>query len=161
MDETFYFNKLYPLQDKVLKVINDLNTGFYLTGGTASSRAYLHHRFSDDLDFFVNDNENFILWADRIINSLNKYSEWKIEILLKENRFVRFSLVQENVSLKMEFVNDVPSHIGSIIKHDVLGRIDNPENILANKLTALIGREESRCVCFQCNKFIKRHLFNL
>jgi len=28
---------------------------FYLTGGTTLSRVYLHHRYSDDLEFFVND----------------------------------------------------------------------------------------------------------
>ena len=50
MDREFYFTKLYPLQDRVLRVINGLDTGFYLTGGTASSREYLHHRFSDDID---------------------------------------------------------------------------------------------------------------
>jgi len=33
-------------------------TPFFLTGGTALSRYYTHHRYSDDLDFFViNDSE--------------------------------------------------------------------------------------------------------
>lgn len=144
MDKTYYYNKLYPLQDKVLKIITGLNTGFYLTGGTASSRAYLHHRFSDDLDFFVNDDENFTLWTDRIINILVNSSDWKIEILLKDIRFVRFSLIQEDMLLKIELVNDVPSHIGSIVKHDILGKVDNSENILANKITALVDREEPK-----------------
>ncbi len=50
MDKDFFFAKLYPFQDRVLAKISALNTGFYLTGGTAaSSRAYLHHRFSEDL----------------------------------------------------------------------------------------------------------------
>jgi predicted nucleotidyltransferase component of viral defense system len=53
-NSSFYLNVLYPLQDAVLKVINAADTEFYLTGGTASSRGYLNHRFSDDLDFFVN-----------------------------------------------------------------------------------------------------------
>jgi len=51
----YYFNKLYPLQDRVLKAIAACETDFYLTGGTALSRWYLHHRFSDDLHCFVND----------------------------------------------------------------------------------------------------------
>jgi hypothetical protein len=38
MDRAFYFDTLYPLQDQVLKVITAIETGFYLTGGTASSR---------------------------------------------------------------------------------------------------------------------------
>lgn len=45
---TFYFEQLYPLQDLALALIQQQDTGFYLTGGTAVSRVYLHHRFSDD-----------------------------------------------------------------------------------------------------------------
>ncbi len=96
------------------------------------------------MDFFVNDNENFTLWANRIINSLVNFPNGKVEILQKDNRFVRFSLVQEDVLLKIELVNDVPSHMGSMAEHDVLGKVDSPENILANKITALIGREEPK-----------------
>jgi len=51
----FYFDILYPMQDQALRVIRSVNTEFYLTGETAASRVYLQHRFSDDLDLFVND----------------------------------------------------------------------------------------------------------
>ena len=34
----------------VHKKLKTLNQPFYLTGGTAVSRGYLHHRYSDDLD---------------------------------------------------------------------------------------------------------------
>jgi len=50
--EKFYTESLYPFQDGVLKLINALKTPFYLTGGTAISRHYYNHRYSDDLDFF-------------------------------------------------------------------------------------------------------------
>ena len=63
----FYFKQLYPLQDQVLSLIRQVDTGFYLTGGTAASRGYLQHRFSDDLDFFVNDDPRFSLWVERLI----------------------------------------------------------------------------------------------
>lgn len=86
MDKEYYYKKLYPLQDKVLRIINDLDTGFYLTGGTASSRGYLHHRFSDDIALFVNDDHRFGLWADRIIHSVSASAEkkWGIEVLQRE-----------------------------------------------------------------------------
>lgn len=54
MSESYYRDQLYPLQDKVLYCIDKINTPFYLTGGTALSRCYLDHRYSDDLDFFQN-----------------------------------------------------------------------------------------------------------
>jgi hypothetical protein len=37
----------------VLALLRQIETGFYLTGGTAASRGYLNHRFSDDLALFV------------------------------------------------------------------------------------------------------------
>ena len=53
VDHGVYFETLYPFQDRVLQTIAGLETGFYLSGGTAASRGYLNHRFSDALDLFV------------------------------------------------------------------------------------------------------------
>jgi hypothetical protein len=38
----------------------------------------------------------------------------------------------------------VPSRVGPVSEHPVLGRLDSAENILANKLTALADREEPK-----------------
>ena len=48
MEREEHFTRLYPLQDAVLAAFAATDTEFYLTGGTAASRAYLGHRFSDD-----------------------------------------------------------------------------------------------------------------
>lgn len=146
MDKNFYFNKLYPLQDSFLSVIQRIDQKFYLTGETVASRVYLHHRFSDDLDFFLNDIPEFNLWVDRIFNAMTKTKEWKLDILLREERFARCLIIDKEIELKVEFVNDVPSHRGDINTHPVLGRVDSAENILANKLTALIDRNEPKDV---------------
>lgn len=69
---SFYFDVLYPLQNHVVAAINKADTDFYLTGGTAASRGYLNHRFSDDLDYFVNDDNRFGLWVERVIQALNR-----------------------------------------------------------------------------------------
>ena len=138
----FYFDVLYPFQDRVIKTIRSLDTGFYLSGGTAASRGYLGHRFSDDLDYFVNDDERFGLWAERLIQALSQ--EWKCDVLMKEQRFVRLQLAQNAVLLKIEMINDVPARVGEISDHPVLGRLDSAENILANKVTALLDREEPK-----------------
>ncbi len=125
-------------------MVSEIDTGLYLTGGTAASRAYLHHRFSDDLDFFTNDSPNFELWADRLIQVLQAREDWSTTVVQRERRFVRLSLVRNGVTLKIDIVNDVPSHLGEIRRHEILGRIDTPENILANKLTAAVDREEPK-----------------
>lgn len=141
-NSAFYFDVLYPFQDRAIQAINRADTGFYLTSGTAASRGYLQHRFSDDLDYFVNDDNRFGLWVERIIQSLNK--EWKCEVLMKEERFARLNLVQKDLSLKIEMINDVPARVGDIQNHPILGRLDSAENILANKVTALLDREEPK-----------------
>lgn len=128
----------------VLQILNELDTGFYLTGGTAASRAYLYHRFSDDLDLFVNDSPHFSLWSSRIIDACVRSSEWTTRVLVQEQRFVRISLDAGSDSLKLELINDVPAHIGSVIADPVLRRIDSAENILANKVSALLDREEPK-----------------
>jgi predicted nucleotidyltransferase component of viral defense system len=144
MDKTFYFDILYPLQNDVLQVINLLGTEFYLTGGTATSRGYLNHRFSDDLDLFVNDSPQFLLWAERIIQTLNQSSHWQCNILNRDEHFIRLVLSQQQTQLKIELINDVPAHVGDIEVHSTLGRLDSKENILANKITALLSREEPK-----------------
>ncbi len=140
----FYFEALYPLQDDVLRVIRKVDTGFYLTGGTAASRGYLHHRFSDDLDFFVNDDDRFGLWVERIIQALTHETGWQSLVSLREERFARLTLIRSGISLKIELINDVPARVGEVIDHPVLGRLDTAENILANKVTALLDREEPK-----------------
>jgi hypothetical protein len=142
--DPFYTQKLYPFQDDVLHIIARLDTGFYLTGGTAASRGYLHHRYTDDLDFFVNDEPEFNLWVDRVIQALNATEGWALEIVSRYDRFARLNLIRPDLALKLELINDVPSHVGQVTTHPVLGKLDSAENILANKLTALMAREEPK-----------------
>lgn len=144
VDRDFYFYSLYPLQDHVLHVLNGLDIGFYLSGGTAASRGYLHHRFSDDLDLFVNDDNNFNLWSQRVIQGLSQHPEFSVQVLVAEQRFVRLNVAQDQVLLKVEMINDVPARVGSIQQHPILGRLDSAENILANKVTAALDREEPK-----------------
>jgi hypothetical protein len=144
MDRAYFFETLYPLQDRVLAVAGGADTGFYLTGGTAASRGYLQHRLSEDLDFFANDAAEFGLWAQRLIDALNGDRRWRVDIGLRESRFVRLTVTAAETALKVEIVNDVPAHVGEIRMDPVLGRLDSPENILANKITAALDRNEPK-----------------
>ena len=143
-DHDFYLGRLYPMQDRVLARLASIQTGFYLTGGTAASRAYLHHRFSDDLDFFVNDDDRFGLWAQRVVQALVGEGDWHVLVVHQEARFVRLTVTDADIVLKIEMVNDVPAHVGELKRDPVLGLLDSAENILANKLTAVVDRKEPR-----------------
>lgn len=48
---------LNPFQQKTVQIIKTsvLSKKFYLSGGTALSEFYLHHRISEDLDFFTQE----------------------------------------------------------------------------------------------------------
>lgn len=137
------WDALYRLQDRVLLHLKRAEQGFYLTGGTALSRGYYQHRYSEDLDFFANDAGDFELWRDRCFHALQTASTaegWRLEVILRDVRFGR-AVVHGDVPLKLEFINDVPFHVGLPWTHPVLGALDTKENILANKITALVDRQ--------------------
>ncbi len=142
MSKKYYTNNLYPFQDSVLKLIMEVDDTFYLTGGTALGRHYLKHRYSDDLDLFVNRENNFKQLANKIILQLqNHYSE--VEIALLSEDFARIFIHNEKYSLKIEFVNDILFHAGEIQFADFFHRIDSWKNILSNKICAL-SRDEAK-----------------
>lgn len=136
----YYEDIIYPLQDKIFSVIEKSRTPFYLTGGTALSRFYFNHRYSDDLDFFVNDDQKFNEYLNIIFTNL-KREGIEFEIKVKDEKFSRI-IVKEK--LKIEFVNDIPFYLGDTvtIKNASFSRIDNLNNILSNKITSFRDREE-------------------
>lgn len=136
MQSEYYRKTIYPLQDKAFPAFK--GSPFYLTGGTALSRGYYNHRYSDDLDYFVNFHPEFQRLAQMQVDKLLMIFDSKVEVDYKGEHFYRIFVTEER--LKIELINDVPSHIGSIIDHPLLGRIDSKENILANKLTAIVDR---------------------
>ncbi|OFX32468.1 MAG: hypothetical protein A2X08_00640 [Bacteroidetes bacterium GWA2_32_17] len=137
MQEKFYYNKLYSFQDEVLKLIDLAETDFYLTGGTALSRVYLKHRYSDDLDFFINNSNKFSTFVNKINNILTKQYKEKIEIITTADSFVRLHLKKDDIILKIDFVNDIEYRFGQLIKWEKFSKIDNQFNILSNKISAL------------------------
>ncbi|MBK7627183.1 MAG: nucleotidyl transferase AbiEii/AbiGii toxin family protein [Bacteroidales bacterium] len=102
MQKDYYQNILYPLQDKILRIIENLPVDFYLTGGTALSRAYLNHRYSDDLDFFVNQNSNFEKQVELILTSIRS-KKLKTEVAVTGESFTRVFVHQNEAILKNRF----------------------------------------------------------
>ena len=137
------YTKLYQLQDKFLKFWETINTPFYLTGGTALGRFYLEHRYSEDLDFFVNSDNDYKKHINTIYQAISKVFSLDVENNLFYDDFTRLFIIDNDISLKLEFVNDIPyrtDNTNSIF----FGKIDTPINILSNKLAALINRDEPK-----------------
>jgi hypothetical protein len=137
------YKKLYQLQDKFLSWWHTLGFPFYLTGGTALGRFYLNHRFSEDLDFFCNSLPDYQFY----ITALKSEISLKFAVDLKNSLFTedytRFYIGENNQSLKVELANEVAYYPGKPLKYD-FGWIDTPLNILSNKLTAILGRDEPK-----------------
>jgi len=143
MQEELYRDKIYPFQDEVLKVIDKAKVDFYLTGGTALSRCYLMHRYSDDLDLFVNAHPEFKKQTNKIV-SLIKQFRWHCTVSTTSDTFARIMLEQAgdpDIALKVDFVNDVPSHFGEVTNTKIYSKVDGWRNILSNKLCALSRME--------------------
>ncbi|MGV8118823.1 MAG: nucleotidyl transferase AbiEii/AbiGii toxin family protein [Candidatus Xenobiia bacterium LiM19] len=141
-----HYERLYSLQDKVLNIISSLKTEFYLTGGTALSRGYLHHRYSDDLDFFIHGEKAFIDNVQALVIQLRTLP-YLVEVERMHEAFSRIIVKEDdeskdNLILKVDFVNEkhLP-HFGSLLPLPFFPLVDNMRNILSNKIGALTRLE--------------------
>ncbi len=145
---TQFYRDLYALQDRVFKVVEEYD--YYLTGGTALSRFYLNHRFSEDLDFFIHKKQNFLTEVQEIIAKLKTH--FTLETLVLTQDFAQIFLHTEKFSknygenfqakLKVDFVNELEiPRFGELKPFQAFSRVDNLQNILSNKITAITRLE--------------------
>jgi len=133
------YKKLYGLQDKVLDTVFECENEFYLTGGTCLSRFYQEKRYSDDLDFFTNNSSRYGFAVKNIKTALQK--NFDLTVKVESKSFTRFKI---NGLLQIDFVNDIAARYKSVKVLENNYIIDNVENILSNKLTAVIGRDSPK-----------------
>ena len=135
-------SRLTPFQREVLEAFFERAKGFYLTGGAALAGFHLGHRETHDLDLFtlvgpLTDGVEALHGLGRAIRArceeVRTAPEFRRFVLSREDDSVVVDLVVERAP---QLVADKP-WVGSI-------QIDPPEEILANKLCALLGRAEIR-----------------
>ena len=136
MPENKLYSKLYTVQDEVLKLVQNEHVDFYLTGGTALSRGYLNHRYSDDLGFFMNQAPDFKQQVKRVIGAFRQ-AGLELDTGTVSESFVRMTVRIDQISIKIDFVNDVGYHFGEFKTADFFHKIDSWRNILSNKLCAI------------------------
>ena len=127
-----------------MNILFHSGTDFFLTGGTALSRAYFNHRYSDDLDFFVNKSITFDEQLDRVLNLLLEGGfSWNTDSdFIRSEHYTTIKVKKDSeVSLKLDFVNDLVPIFGEVQKTDLFYRTDSIQNILSNKLSAIFRYE--------------------
>lgn len=140
--ESLDYVLLYRIQDQVLEIASGVDTNFYLTGGTCLNRFFFEKRHSADLDFFSNENnlfrEDMRLLLDAFQTAVCQY-----EVLVDTRDFVR--LLVRSV-LKVDLVNDRVYRFGRSCRTPDGIVLDNTVNIAANKICAILGRDEPKDV---------------
>lgn len=137
----FYEDKLYPLQDRIFTIASVYDDKIYLTGGTALSRFFFHHRFSDDLDFFTTT-DDLKLIANDLIARLNDKG-YVVHVMNLDVYFARFIIEKNRIQLKIEFVKEF-NRFGKSVKTEKGVFINNLDDIGAEKITAFEDRAEMK-----------------
>ncbi|MFQ5455311.1 MAG: nucleotidyl transferase AbiEii/AbiGii toxin family protein [Nitrospirota bacterium] len=117
-----------------------IEESFFLTGGTALSVFYLHHRLSDDLDFFTLNSLDLAeidFWIKRMWTGEGvkiKDSPNFLSYLIKETKvdFVIDALSNREDREKILFEN----------RHNLL--VDTINNIVSNKFCTIVSRIEPK-----------------
>lgn len=117
-------------------------SNFYFTGGTALSAFYLHHRQSDDLDFFSEKQFN----EESITSKLTAFSQnyaFKFTFTQVDNVTIYILRFPDNEELKVDFVFQPFKRLdkGEIIQSFY---IDSLTDIAVNKLLAIRQRKTAK-----------------
>jgi len=136
-------NELTPLQKEVLVLFgkSPLRDKFYWTGGTLLSVVYLHHRRSEDLDFFSDEPFSH----NDIIGFLRDVKEKaKLNFVEEKKVFDRWEFFLHNAEeVRLEFAHyDHPRLKERETWNGIF--IDSFDDIATNKLMALFDRNEPK-----------------
>lgn len=135
---------LTPDQTTVLQLFSEnelLSKQFCLSGGTALSAFYLHHRYSDDLDFFTDKPFELSIVSPFItaVKNTLKTNAPTYEHLYDRHIFV----FGRNPILKVEFTAYPFLHLDQPLTKNGI-TIDSKRDIAVNKLFALFDRNEPK-----------------
>ena len=116
---------------------------FYLTGGTALAEYYLGHRLSYDLDLFTSEANLILPFSYRVEQAAQK-AGWQMKIVRRFSSFVMLQVDQGENSLKVDLSLDSPFRLAPSEQGDAGVRVNDFQDIQADKTLAFFGRAEPR-----------------
>ena len=135
---------LTNIQNQVIRMLSkdtSFRRHFYLTGGTALSEYYLHHRLSEDLDFFTEEVVDKI-WLNSLAKKVGRTLNAKKDIQESFNRnLVYFTAASEII--KTEFTYFPFSQIEKAKLKTGL-KIDSLTDIAVNKFFTIYQKPSAR-----------------
>ena len=132
-----------PLKRDFLNAWFTRDSSFFLTGGSALGIFYLHHRYSYDLDFFTETGWDHLVLKNQIA-SVAGHIGASCEPLQTSPDFLRFQLRRGDENEILDFVHDRAPQLDVEKKEFDHIRVDTPREILANKISSLLGRSETK-----------------
>lgn len=135
-------NRLSPLQRDLLEAFFRHESRFHLTGGAALAGYYLGHRETADLDLFtssaaMHEGEAALRAAAREVGASVEHVQTAPDFRRRLVRRARESVVVDLVADAAPQGPQPKNRFGGV-------RVDPPDEILANKLCALLSRAELR-----------------
>lgn len=115
---------------------------FFLTGGAALVGFHLGHRETHDLDLFTLD--DVMTEGYTVVTEVAQQLGAALESLQTSPDFRRLLLRRDSEAIVIDLVRERVAQ--AVLEKKVVGeiRVDPPEEILANKLCALLSRSEVR-----------------
>ncbi|HAZ16597.1 MAG: hypothetical protein A3H59_03405 [Candidatus Jacksonbacteria bacterium RIFCSPLOWO2_02_FULL_43_9] len=133
-------------QRKVIKKISqakDINDQFVLTGGTALAGFYLHHRFSEDLDLFSQEEVDPEMIHVFLTSLRKELAITDIDFQHTFNRHIYFLTLKNSEILKMEFTYFPFSPIENPLQQEGI-RVESIIDLAVNKLFTIYQRLTAR-----------------
>ena len=135
-------SRLTPLQRDLLEAFFRHETRFFLTGGGALAGYYIGHRDTADLDLFTS--EDLLAEGEAALHAAASEAGASLENIQTAPDFRRRLARREAEGIVVDLVRDrAPQGSEPKVQFGSV-RVDPPEEILANKLCALLSRAEIR-----------------
>ncbi|MBI3615527.1 MAG: nucleotidyl transferase AbiEii/AbiGii toxin family protein [Candidatus Omnitrophica bacterium] len=135
------------IQDFILRNFPSIQESeqFYLTGGTALAQFYLHHRKSQDLDFFT-VTEELVEPFSRRLEGVLRAKGISVERQRGLHSFVELFVERSGESTLIQLAQDAPFRFEPVKEFPEYPRlkVDSLVDIASNKLLALFGRAALR-----------------
>ncbi len=132
-----------PIQKAIFDRIfdnKDISQNFYFTGGTALSVFYYQHRYSEDLDFFTENDfgdETII----KFVNSVSEELELKVRFTRRDKARIFELTKKDRFAIKLDFVHYLFKRIKKGKEYNQFD-IDSLLDIGANKLLTINQRTD-------------------